>query len=69
MYGYSAGDNIIKAVSDLLSQSITEKQGMIGHVGGDDFIVVLTCIDWFERCNNVLNEFEELVPSHYKKTM
>lgn len=67
MYGYSAGDNIIKAVSDLLSQSITEKEGMIGHVGGDDFIVVLTCVDWFERCNNVLNEFEELVPSHYKK--
>jgi len=65
VYGYNAGDEIIKAVADTLSQHIPSDAGMIGHIGGDDFIVIFTCPDWFERCENILSTFKHIVPDFY----
>ncbi len=66
VYGYSAGDDIIKAVAETLAAYVPEKHGLVGHIGGDDFIVVFTCNDWLHRCENILAHFEKLVPGHYK---
>lgn len=65
VYGYNAGDDIIKAVADTLTQYIPSESGMIGHIGGDDFIVIFTCFDWFERCENILATFKRIVPNFY----
>ncbi len=67
VYSYSAGDDIIKAVADLLFQSIPQEDGQVGHIGGDDFIVILTCTDWLERCQSILQAFEAIVPRYYKQ--
>ncbi|WP_239649566.1 GGDEF domain-containing protein [Methylocucumis oryzae] len=64
-YGYSAGDNVIKAVAELLSKFVDEQHGIIGHIGGDDFIVVFLCEDWLVRCQNMLSHFAELAPTFY----
>ena len=66
VYGYSAGDDIIKAVANLLSQFITAEDGQVGHIGGDDFIVIFTCADWLARCISILQAFESIVPRYYK---
>jgi diguanylate cyclase (GGDEF)-like protein len=66
VYGYSAGDDIIKTVAEILTLHISEQQGLVGHVGGDDFIVVFTCDDWLERCKHILARFEDKVPAYYK---
>jgi len=66
VYGYSAGDNIIKAVAETLTGHLSEQHGLVGHIGGDDFIVVFTCNDWLERCKAILARFGELVPVYYK---
>lgn len=66
VYGYSAGDNIIKAVAETLIGHIPENHGLVGHIGGDDFIVVFTCNDWKERCKAILAGFEEIVPAYYR---
>lgn len=66
VYGYSAGDSIIKAVADTLSLHITAETGYVGHIGGDDFIVVFISNDWFERCQTILQDFKTRVPSYYK---
>lgn len=65
IYSYSAGDDIIKAVATTLSQCIPPESGRVGHIGGDDFIVIFTGEDWLERCQMVLQKFERLVPSFY----
>lgn len=39
-YGHTVGDNVLKAISDLLKQSFTQ-QGHIGRWGGEEFIVIL----------------------------
>lgn len=65
VYGYRAGDEIIKAVADLLTRHIPADAGMIGHIGGDDFIVIFTCTDWFKRCEAILSTFKHIVPDFY----
>lgn len=66
VYGYNAGDNIIKAVADTLTQLIPSDKGLVGHIGGDDFIVIFSCKDWLFCCKKILKTFKSLVPSYYK---
>lgn len=65
VYGYSAGDNIIKAVAGTLTQYVPAESGLVGHIGGDDFIVIFTGPDWLKRCENILESFENTVPTYY----
>jgi diguanylate cyclase (GGDEF)-like protein len=65
-YGYDAGDNIIKAVANILLQFVPITKGQIGHIGGDDFIVIFTCDDWLHCCKTILKAFKKIVPSYYK---
>lgn len=66
VYGYNAGDDIIKAVADTLQQHISKDQGLVGHIGGDDFIVVFTCSHWLQSCQSVLNDFQQKVGGYYR---
>lgn len=65
VYGYSAGDDIIKAVASLLTQYVPAESGQVGHIGGDDFIVIFTGSDWLKRCEDILHEFEQDAPRYY----
>lgn len=66
IYGYSAGDGIIKTVAKTLIACIPPEIGRVGHIGGDDFIVIFTGDDWLERCQKVLAAFAQYVPKLYK---
>jgi EAL domain-containing protein (putative c-di-GMP-specific phosphodiesterase class I)/GGDEF domain-containing protein/CBS domain-containing protein len=66
MYGYSSGDNIIKALADILTRYVPLEAGHVGHIGGDDFIAIFTSDDWIERCQAILSCFEQSVPAYYK---
>jgi EAL domain-containing protein (putative c-di-GMP-specific phosphodiesterase class I)/GGDEF domain-containing protein/CBS domain-containing protein len=66
IYSYSAGDDIIKAVAKTLTDAISTDKGIIGHIGGDDFIVIFTNENWLETCEQILDNFKNLVPSYYK---
>jgi len=65
VYSYDAGDDIIKAVANTLTNYIPAESGVIGHIGGDDFIVIFTCHDWLMRCENILESFKNTVPAYY----
>jgi diguanylate cyclase (GGDEF)-like protein len=65
IYSYSAGDDIIKAVATTLKGCISPESGRIGHIGGDDFIVIFTGENWLECAEAVLKKFEQLVPTYY----
>jgi EAL domain-containing protein (putative c-di-GMP-specific phosphodiesterase class I)/GGDEF domain-containing protein len=65
VYGYSAGDGIIKVVADTLQQHIGKDCGLVGHIGGDDFIVVFICDDWLQCCQAVLTGFHNQVCGYY----
>lgn len=65
VYGYDKGDKVIKKVADILLQSSNKSQDFVGHVGGDDFIVVFKSEDWQQRCTNILNSFEKVITEFY----
>lgn len=66
IYGYAKGDQIIKSLADILLQQSDSKFDFVGHVGGDDFIVIFKSTDWNNRCNSILSEFKKIIPNYYK---
>ena len=69
-YGFEHGDEVIRSTARLLiktSRELGEKSDFIGHVGGDDFVVVTTLkvVDRF--CQKIIEEFEKVASSFYNE--
>lgn len=65
VYGFEAGDHIIQLLAQLLS---TEYYGhFVGHIGGDDFVVVLNEQMEEEDFGLVIRKFEEAAKGHYSE--
>jgi diguanylate cyclase (GGDEF)-like protein len=58
-YGYWRGDEVIKLVSTSIQQHCDPKRDFVGHVGGDDFVVLFQSSDWEPRCERMVAEFQE----------
>lgn len=61
VYGYFKGDEIIRLVGLLLSQNCNPERDFIGHIGGDDFVVMFQSQDWEKRCRKILEQFGQQV--------
>lgn len=56
-YGYFRGDRMIRLVADTLARHVQPNWDFLGHVGGDDFVVLFQSEDWAGRCERVVSEF------------
>lgn len=56
-YGYFRGDRMIRLVASTLIKHVDASWDFIGHVGGDDFIVLLQSEDWQRRCADIVTDF------------
>jgi len=65
-YGFQKGDEVIKLTGRLLSE-ICGKYDFIGHIGGDDFIVLFQSADWEKRCNTLLAEVADAFTQFYSE--
>ena len=59
VYGYARGDQMIALTARILTECVEPDIDFIGHVGGDDFILVMVSQDWIGRCERALKLFEE----------
>lgn len=67
-YSYNDGDRVIFIVSRILRdvvKGLCPKTGFVGHIGGDDFIMVLTLDRVQEVCSEILGTFDALIPYQY----
>jgi diguanylate cyclase (GGDEF)-like protein len=67
-YGYQKGDEAIRGVAGLLSQAVVEKGhsgDFVGHVGGDDFVLILEPDRANEVLQRVAEEFDHRAPGWY----
>lgn len=64
-FGYAKGDQVIQLVGRLIKQYLTHSEHFIGHIGGDDFVVLFGNTDWQSGCQKVLNAFAEQVLPYY----
>lgn len=58
VYGFERGDRVIKIMAELLQETVGEKD-FIGHVGGDDFVVILYHNQYKNLTEKIKNEFEK----------
>lgn len=65
VYGYAAGDRVIRELGALLEQHTAAGEDFVGHIGGDDFMVVFESLDWEARCQQILSAFATAVPAFY----
>ena len=59
VYGYRKGDEMIQFTGKLLGHVCDMQRDFIGHIGGDDFILVLQSADWEKRCYQALTSFAQ----------
>ena len=67
-YGYAKGSDLIKMTGEVLYRAkdeYAETQDFVGHIGGDDFVLI-TSPDIVEQvCKAILSEFDSLISDYY----
>ena len=70
-YGFEHGDEVIRETARILIQAAQETgnpNDFIGHIGGDDFVVV-TAPDVVDNlCRKIIADFEKTAPSFYNES-
>lgn len=56
-YGYWRGDEMIRLVASVFQAHCDARRDFVGHVGGDDFVVMFQSQDWAERCERIVHAF------------
>jgi diguanylate cyclase (GGDEF)-like protein len=56
-YGYWRGDEMIRLLARLAMDQCDPQRDFLGHVGGDDFILLFQSHDWQARCERLVDEF------------
>jgi len=67
-YGFGKGDKVISKMAKILLNHIDPEHDFVGHVGGDDFIVLFESRDWQQRCHQILSAFTALHPELYSSS-
>ncbi|MGC9070283.1 MAG: response regulator [Elusimicrobiales bacterium] len=68
VYGFEAGDNVIKTVASIIVNTLMPAPNsgdFIGHIGGDDFIVLTSAEKAEDIAKRIINNFNQIVPSFY----
>lgn len=59
IYGYHRGDELIQLTARILRGTCDPALDFIGHIGGDDFILLMQSTDWEKRCGKALQAFSQ----------
>ena len=65
VYGYWRGDDMIMLTAEVIKQHCDPLRDFVGHVGGDDFVVLFRSPDWAERVQRIIAEFNEQATALY----
>ena len=65
VYGYRIGDDIIRLAARVLTQAADPQQDFVGHIGGDDFVMVISSPDWAARMDRICQAFDTGVRSFF----
>ena len=70
VYGFSNGDEIIKFTARIINKCVHELENsnnFVGHVGGDDFVAVISKSDYDKLCIDIIHEFDTRVINYYSQ--
>ncbi|HEX3036222.1 MAG TPA: diguanylate cyclase [Thermodesulfobacteriota bacterium] len=67
-YGYARGNELIQATTKLIKNAVARHgtgEDFIGHIGGDDFVIITSLKRHDKMCNSIIEEFDKMVPDFY----
>jgi diguanylate cyclase (GGDEF)-like protein len=67
-YGYAKGSELLRATGDLIYTAVQEQggaDGFVGHIGGDDFVMVVNTELAAAVCEAVIEKFDTEVIRHF----
>lgn len=71
VYGFLNGDEIIKFTARTIVKNVdglTTKEGFVGHIGGDDFVAIVSAEENYEYiCQNIIAEFDKEVVKFFNE--
>ncbi|MDT8429811.1 MAG: EAL domain-containing protein [Pseudomonadales bacterium] len=66
IYGYGKGDEVLLGLAQILRQICDPDTDFIGHIGGDDFMLVLRGDQWQEQLQHLNERFQSLCRKLYR---
>lgn len=66
IYGYGRGDEVLLCLAQCLNDRVDPSRDFVGHIGGDDFLLVLGPQDWRKRLNQLLDDFHSQCRRFYR---
>ena len=67
IYGYAKGDEVLLSLAQCLNDRVDPTRDFVGHIGGDDFLLVLGSQDWRARLNRLLEDFQSQCRRFYRE--
>jgi len=67
-YGFTRGDSVIRQLADVIVDAAREKgrpNDFVGHIGGDDFVVVTSPLEAERVARTIIEKFERIIPFYY----
>lgn len=66
LYGYAKGDEVLLCLAQCLSEQVDPAHDFVGHIGGDDFMLVLGAGDWREKLGLLMEGFQNQCRRFYR---
>ena len=69
-YGFEHGDNVIRETARIRLGAVHQSgrpEDFLGHIGGDDFVVVTTPEFADSICEKIIRDFDKISPSFYNQ--
>lgn len=70
-YGFLGGDEIIKQTAKIILKNVNSDENIhnfVGHIGGDDFVALVTNENYEEICQNIILEFDTKITDYFSDT-
>jgi len=67
-YGYIRGSDLIKMAGEVIYEAVqqnADENAFVGHIGGDDFIMIVAANEVDAVCQAVINAFTDEIPQFY----
>ncbi len=70
VYGFACGDSVIKLTADIISDNVQlygSEDDFLGHIGGDDFIIITSPENVDAICKGIISDFDRKILMLYTK--
>ncbi len=70
-YGYARGSELIKLTGEIIYRAKdlhADPQDFVGHIGGDDFVLIVASEHAPAVCESIIAEFDRVIADHYDES-